>query len=104
EKNKFGYYTPKKIEQISEYYNDSNSFLFSLKSNGRLNEMMKFPIKNPNESFWLYNKYSNWLISIGSDDRPASQTCVCRRRRAHVRHAVRWRSRRTPISSFRRCR
>ena len=65
EKNKFGYYTPKKIEQIGEYSNDSNAFLFSLKSNGRLNGMMKFEsVKSEFGSFILLSKSDSKLFGI----------------------------------------
>ena len=66
EKNKFGYYTPKKIEQVGKYYNDQNAFLFSLKSNGRLNGMMKFESLKMNDGFIVRSKSDSTLFGIYS--------------------------------------
>ena len=64
--NKFGYFTPKKIEKVSTYYNDTNAFLFSLKSNGRLNGMMKFESLKTDYGFYLYSKSDPTLFSLYS--------------------------------------
>ena len=53
-----------------QYYKhayDENSFVFNLRSNGRLSQSMKFSISNQNESIYMYPNNSYWLISIGSD-------------------------------------
>ena len=66
--NKFGGYFNSKVNSIKSYNSyDLNAFVFNLKSNGRLTEMMKFEITNPNKSFRIYSSSSNWLFSIGSD-------------------------------------
>ena len=64
EDNKFGYYTPKKIEQIEKYYNDRNAFLFSLKSNGRLKGMMKFESLKSDNGIKVKDNGSSYLFGI----------------------------------------
>ena len=66
--NVFGAYINNKIDTIISYIFDQNSFVFSLKSNGRLEKPMKFPIKNPLKSLKLYFENISWLFSIGSND------------------------------------
>ena len=47
---------------------DSNAFLFSLKSNGRLNGMMKFEIKDTSRTFLIRkDNYSNDLFLFGGN-------------------------------------
>ena len=46
ENNRFGGYISSQITNSDIYINDSNAFIFSLKSNGRLNQPMKFPISS----------------------------------------------------------
>ena len=53
--NKFGEYLHSKITAWDTTIADSNAFMFSLKSNGRLNGMMKFEIINTSCAFVLYN-------------------------------------------------
>ena len=64
---KFGYYLNTKI--IDKYnqwiYTDNKSFEFNLESNGRLNGMMKFPIKDINCGYLLNEKEDYDLISLG---------------------------------------
>ena len=66
--NKFGYYLSTQI-QSNKYdtliSTDKNSFLFSLKSNGRLNGMMKFEIKNTDGGYNVKPKSDNILIQLG---------------------------------------
>ena len=44
--NKFGGYTTSTVKPIDSYISDSNAFIFSLKSNGRISGMKKFDIKS----------------------------------------------------------
>ena len=66
--NKFGYYLSSSVNQsLNNWTSDSNAFLFSLKSNGRVNGMYKFEI-NPNQSTnacHLYDKSNSHLIGLG---------------------------------------
>ena len=69
QKNKFGYFLSTQI-QLTKYdawiSTDTNTFLFSLKSNGRLKGMMKFEIKNTNNGYFLRTKSeSPYLIHLG---------------------------------------
>ena len=57
--NKYGYYLPTTITQYQSYAKSKESFLFTLKSNGRINGMMKFEIKNTSQTFLLYNNNSS---------------------------------------------
>ena len=67
--NKFGCYLSTII--VPNTYDtwistDNNTFLFSLKSNGRLNGMMKFEIKDTSKGYFLYYKsHLTHLISLG---------------------------------------
>ena len=65
--NKFGCYHQAQLTQTAGYVHDSNAFVFSLSSNGRLDGMKKFPINNPNKPMRLYGRQGNWLLSVGSD-------------------------------------
>ena len=67
--NKFGGYITSQIK-CQTWITDSNAFVFSLKSNGRLNGMMKFNITEPQYAFYLYQKsyfYDLFLIGGGND-------------------------------------
>ena len=46
---------------------DETTFLFNLRSNGRLKEMMKFEIKERKSPYVMYKKNSNRLITLGKD-------------------------------------
>ncbi|BFU19755.1 trichohyalin, putative [Entamoeba histolytica] len=67
EGNKFGGYVNEKIDKIDDYTNDSKSFVFSLKSNGRIEGMKKFDIKEPQYAFCLYNQSYDNLFEFGCD-------------------------------------
>ena len=65
--NKFGGYISSKIYKYDSWITDSNAFVFSLKSNGRLNGMKKFNITEPQHAFILCQKSdSYYLFSIGA--------------------------------------
>ncbi|BFU24317.1 predicted protein [Entamoeba histolytica] len=68
EGNKFGGYVNSKIDRVDDFINDSQSFLFSLESNGRIEEMKKFDIKEPEYAFKLYNQSDNYLFKFGYGD------------------------------------
>ncbi|BFU25665.1 predicted protein [Entamoeba histolytica] len=63
--NKFGGYVNSKIDKDDGWINDSKSFVFSLDSKGRMEGMMKFDIKQPQDAFRLWNKSNNWLFNFG---------------------------------------
>ncbi|BFU24392.1 predicted protein [Entamoeba histolytica] len=65
EGNKFGGYVNSKIDKVDEWIYDSKSFLFSLESNGRIEGMMKFNIKQPQHAFWLFNQSHDRLFGFG---------------------------------------
>ncbi|BFU24979.1 predicted protein [Entamoeba histolytica] len=64
EGNKFGGYVNSKIDEVG-YINDSQSFLFSLESNGRMKGMKKFDIKEQEYAFCLWNQSDDWLFKFG---------------------------------------
>ena len=66
EKNKFGGFVDIQIAPFN-WLKTNEMFLFSLQSNGRLKEMMKFD-KNPNNGggFWLDRKNDPYLFGFGS--------------------------------------
>ena len=66
EGNEFGYYTPKKIETTDTYYNDTSAFLFTLKSNGRINGMMEFESLKTELGFIVYPKTDSLLFGMTS--------------------------------------
>ncbi|BFU20440.1 predicted protein [Entamoeba histolytica] len=69
EGNKFGGYVNSKIDKVDDdYINDSQSFVFSLESNGRIEGMMKFDIEIPEYAFYLYNQSYDSLFSFGLGD------------------------------------
>ncbi|BFU20836.1 hypothetical protein CL6EHI_171070 [Entamoeba histolytica] len=63
--NKFGGYVNSKIDKVESYINDSQSFVFSLESNGRMKGMKKFDIKQPKYAFKLYNQSDDYLFGFG---------------------------------------
>ncbi|BFU26191.1 hypothetical protein EHI2019_000520600 [Entamoeba histolytica] len=73
-RNKFGEYVNSKIDKVSTgewinghihgYINDSQSFVFSLKSNGRIKGMKKFNIKEPEYAFRFCNQSYGWLLVL----------------------------------------
>ena len=70
EGNKFGGYIDSTIDTIYDGHDrtritDSKSFIFSLESNGRLNNMKKFNVKEPEYAFCLFDKSDNCLFTIG---------------------------------------
>ncbi|BFU24019.1 trichohyalin, putative [Entamoeba histolytica] len=65
EENKFGGYVNEKIDKVDEWIYDSKSFLFSLESNGRMERMMKFDIKQSQYAFTLLNKSHVCLFAFG---------------------------------------
>ncbi|BFU22112.1 trichohyalin, putative [Entamoeba histolytica] len=65
EGNKFGGYVNEKIDKVDDYIYDSQSFLFSLESKGRMEGMMKFDIKQPQYAFCLFNQSDDWLFEFG---------------------------------------
>ena len=63
--NKFGGYVKETINKYNNYINDPNSFLFSMKSNGRINGMKKFKINYSQNAFYLCAKNSSGLFGFG---------------------------------------
>ncbi|BFU23740.1 trichohyalin, putative [Entamoeba histolytica] len=68
EGNKFGGYVNSKIDKVDKWINDSKSFVFSLESNGRIEGMKKFDIKEPECAFKLYNQSDDCLFLFGLGD------------------------------------
>ena len=65
ENNRFGGYISSKITNSDIYINDSNAFIFSLKSNGRLNHPMKFPINNSEFAFTSITANDRYIFAFG---------------------------------------
>ncbi|EDR24606.1 hypothetical protein EDI_280700 [Entamoeba dispar SAW760] len=63
--NKFGGYVNVKIDKVRDFIYDPNSFLFSLESNGRIDEMMKFDINDQQHAFYLCNSINGCLFGFG---------------------------------------
>ena len=63
--NKYGGYISSSINKYNDYINDSNAFVFSLKSNGRINGMRKFDITQPQYAIFMYQKSNSRLFRIG---------------------------------------
>ena len=57
--NKYGYYFNGTINQCNSWMKSKNSFLFTLKSNGRVNGMMKFEEKDNAAGLYLDQKTSS---------------------------------------------
>ena len=79
EGNIFGAYIESRIEELLGFINgkllgssntDRNSFIFTLHSNGRIQQPMKFPILQSNEKWGiqLYDQNAEVLFSIGGGD------------------------------------
>ncbi|BFU26668.1 trichohyalin, putative [Entamoeba histolytica] len=66
--NKFGGYVNEKIDKVESWIYDSNAFVFSLESNGRMEGMKKFDIEDTKRAFWLDNQLDNCLFVFGLDD------------------------------------
>ncbi|BFU22423.1 trichohyalin, putative [Entamoeba histolytica] len=66
--NKFGGYVNSKIDKVDDKIYDSQSFVFSLESNGRMKGMKKFDIKEPQFAFWLFNQSHDCLFAFGYND------------------------------------
>ncbi|BFU25672.1 trichohyalin, putative [Entamoeba histolytica] len=66
--NKFGGYVNSKIDKVESYIIDSKSFVFSLKSNGRMKRMKKFDIIFPQYAFHLFKQSHDYLFEFGLDD------------------------------------
>ncbi|BFU20582.1 TLD, putative [Entamoeba histolytica] len=64
EGNKFGGYVDSKIDKVG-WINDSQSFVFSLESKGRIEGMKKFDIKTPEGAFCLFNQSHDCLFIFG---------------------------------------
>ena len=67
--NKFGGYLTTQVTKSESWHNDSNSFIFSLQSNGRINGMKQFKIKNSDNAFWLCNRghWAHFAFGNGCD-------------------------------------
>ena len=65
--NKFGGYITASLQPTGSNTTDHNSFLFSLKSNGRVSGMHKFEIQSSNSqyAFYLDTKSSGALFRFG---------------------------------------
>ncbi|BFU26007.1 trichohyalin, putative [Entamoeba histolytica] len=68
EGNKFGGYVNSKIDEVESCITDQKSFLFSLESNGRIEEMKKFDIKEQEYAFYLNSQTDDCLFSFGYGD------------------------------------
>ena len=68
EGNKFGGYIDSTIDEFQYSLTDWSAFLFSLESNGRLDGMKKFTIKDMLFAFCLFNKSSHRLFKFGRAD------------------------------------
>ncbi|BFU19425.1 trichohyalin, putative [Entamoeba histolytica] len=66
--NKFGGYVNSKIDKAGGFINDSQSFVFSLESNGRMKGMMKFDIIEPQNAFYLGKQSDDCLFAFGYCD------------------------------------
>ena len=60
--NKFGCYTTRKISQYNAYQTDSDAFVFSLKSNGRVHGMKKFNISDSSRGFYFVSENRQLVI------------------------------------------
>ena len=69
ENNKFGYYLNTEIiEKYDDWIpTDKDSFTFSLKSNNRLNGMMKFEQKDTKYGYYIYSNENGNLAYPGYD-------------------------------------
>ena len=58
--NKFGGYITSTINTLQTWITDHNAFVFSLKSNGRLDGMKKFKCVKPENAFNVNNQNGEW--------------------------------------------
>ena len=67
-KNEFGCYVKSQIIKTDSKINDTSAFVFSLYSNGRSNQPIRFEMNNQNdEIFCLYaDENPSWLFGIGN--------------------------------------
>ena len=66
-KNKFGAFSPLALTKYSSWTQDPNCFIFSLKSNGRYNGMIKCEKTTTDKyAMYLYDKSNNYLFGVGS--------------------------------------
>ena len=63
--NTFGGFLKSKIDKEASWINDKNAFLFSLRSNGRIDGMMKYEIKEPKYAFYLYENNQDRFFGFG---------------------------------------
>ena len=62
--NKYGYYFNGTVNVYDSFTKTEGSFMFSLKSNGRYNEMMKFEQKDGCLGIEIYNKSNDRLMFV----------------------------------------
>ena len=62
--NKYGYYFNGTMNRVGETVKTEGSFMFSLNSNGRFNEMMKFEEKDSCKGLQIYNKSHERLFCV----------------------------------------
>ena len=74
--NKFGGYLNVKVDGTSKYISDSNAFIFSLKSNERINGMKKFNISNSSYAFYIWPKTNNGRLQTKVDETKALTTSL----------------------------
>ena len=67
--NVFGYYLSTEIKEVYEFdvATDFNTFLFSLRSNNRLPNPMKFEMNNITVGYKLFDKHHQCLIQFGKE-------------------------------------
>lgn len=69
--NKFGAYIDAEIvsygSTVDDLVTDQKAFVFTLKSNGRINNMMKFDIRNADNACIVFDEHSQALIKFGND-------------------------------------
>ena len=65
ENNRFGGYINSRITNSDIYINDPNAFIFSLKSNRRLNQPMKFQINSPGNAFISITTHERYIFAFG---------------------------------------
>ena len=65
ENNRFGGYINSRITNSDIYINDPNAFIFSLKSNRRLNHPMIFRINIPENAFISFTTHDQYIFAFG---------------------------------------
>ena len=65
ENNRFGGYINSPITNSDIYINDPNAFIFSLKSNRRLNHPMIFRINTPENAFISFTTHDRYIFAFG---------------------------------------